>query len=93
MFFDERCGVSVFILACKMVISCVRVSGFWVSHAGAGLQIFGPSSTASTDHKQGAGREFGTPETGAGTHMGSQDLQGKDLPIDPLGWAHQWNFI
>ena len=34
---------------------------FWVSHAGAGSQSFGPSSTAFPGHRQGAGREAGLP--------------------------------
>ena len=32
-----------------------------VSHAGAGSQSFGPSSTAFPGHRQGAGREAGLP--------------------------------
>ena len=34
---------------------------FRVSHAGAGSQSFGPSSTAFPGHRQGAGREAGLP--------------------------------
>ena len=34
---------------------------FWVSHACAGSQSFGPSSTAFPGHRQGAGREAGLP--------------------------------
>ena len=34
---------------------------FWVSHAGAGSQSLGSSSTAFPGHRQGAGREAGLP--------------------------------
>ena len=34
---------------------------FRVSHAGAGSQSFGPSSTAFPGHRQGPGREAGLP--------------------------------
>ena len=45
---------------------------FQVSHAGAGSQSFGLSSTAFPGHRQGAGREAGLAGIRTGAHMGSR---------------------